>query len=367
MSNAAFFVETQLTNMKNSLNLRTLAKISLLLVIFLALAGCGKPATGTQDLKPFTETRTLMGTVVSITVYTSDLEQAQAATSAAYDHMAKLEKVLSGYISGSDVSRINSLAGLPASVSLPTFFVVRRALQVSKLTGGAFDITVGPLLSLWRESAKRGQLPTEVDLEDALSRVGYGKVEVAESSNTRTVIIPAGTSIDLGGIAKGYIVDQGVGILRRHVSSALVNAGGDIYALGAKPGGKPWVIGVQDPRRPEDLSAFIETLYVTDRAVATSGNYARYFEVEGKRYSHIVDPRTGQPVDKVPSATVVAPDGTTADALATAASVLEPEDSIKLAQSLPAVEALLFVKSGEKWLRYTSRGIDALTNRPEER
>ena len=357
----------RLINMRNSPDFYRRAKLTLFFFIFLILAGCGEIHSQTEDLEPFTETRTLMGTVVSITVYTSDLEQAQAATSAAYDHMAKLEKVLSGYISGSDVSRINSLAGLPASVSLPTFFVVRRALQVSKLTGGAFDITVGPLLSLWRESAERGHLPTEVDLEDARSRVGYGKVEVAESSNTRTVMIPAGTSIDLGGIAKGYIVDQGVGILRRHVSSALVNAGGDIYALGAKPGGKPWAIGVQDPRRPEDLSAFIETLYVTDRAVATSGNYARYFEVEGERYSHIVDPRTGRPVDKVPSATVVAPDATTADALATAASVLDLKDTDKLVTSLRDVEVLLFLRSGEGWDRYASPGIDALTSKPEER
>jgi len=195
--------------------------------------------------------------------------------------------------------------------------------------------------------------------------MGYDKVSLDPKS--RSVTIPPGCSIDLGGIAKGYIVDQAVGVLRGYVSSALVNAGGDLYALGSKPGGMPWVIGVQDPRRPDDPSAFIETLYVKDLAVATSGNYIRFVEIGGKRYSHIIDPRTGWPVDTIPSATVVARDTTTADALATAVSVLPPEESVKLPASLPGVEVLLFVRSGEGWFRYRSGGIAALVQPPVER
>jgi len=355
------------TDMRNPVNLRATLRSVPLLLVLCVLMGCGGPPPELQDLKPFAETRTLMGTVVSITVYAPTYEQAEAATSRAYKHMANLEGALSASVPNSDVSLINDLAGVPSPVSPAALFVITRALEISKLTNGAFDITVGPLLSLWRDSAQRERLPTDTDLEEARLRVGYEKVAVSNAPGNPTVMIPAGSSIDLGGIAKGYIVDQGVGILRRHVSSALIDAGGDIYALGTKPGNEPWVIGVQDPRRPQDLSALIETLHVADCAVATSGNYARYFEVEGKRYSHIVDPRTGWPVDRVPSATIIARDATTADALATAASVLDPEDSLRLIQSLPGVEALLFIREGERWLRYSSEGIDALVEERAER
>jgi len=327
--------------------------------------GCGKPSTETPHLIPYTETRTLMGTVVSITVYAPTFEKGEEAASDAYRQMEALERLLSGYTAESDVSRVNRMAGASAPVSPPTLFVIERALEMSKLTGGAFDITVGPLVALWRDSVVRARLPSDADLQAALLQVGYRKVKVSEGAEEATVSIPVGTSIDLGGIAKGYIVDQAVGVLRRHVSSALVNAGGDVYALGAKPGGEPWVIGVQDPRRPDDLSAYIDTLYVTDRAVATSGNYARYFEIEGKRYSHIVDPRTGRPVDSVPSATIIARDATTADALATAVSVLGATGTRELVLSLPGVESLLFVRTEEgRWERHASPGISALTTKP---
>ncbi len=303
-----------------------------------------------------------MGTVVSITVNAPSLQEGQAAADAAFSRISYLEGFLSDTLSESDVSAVNRSAGTPTKVDPLTLDAVSRALEFSKLSAGSFDVTVGPLLSLWRQCAEQKYLPTEAELQDAQSRVGYQRVTI--DAKASTVTIPLGTSVDLGGIAKGYIVDQAVAVLRERVTSALVNAGGDLYALGSKPGGEPWVVGIQDPRKPQDQAAYVETIYVTDKAVATSGSYARYYEIEGKRYSHIINPVTGWPVRQIPSATVIAADATTADALATAASVLSPLDSVRLSSSLKDVEVLLIAREGEKWRMYQSLGIERFIRHP---
>jgi len=174
-------------------------------------------------------------------------------------------------------------------------------------------------------------------------RVGYQYLEIR---GNRVRFARPGMEVDLGGIAKGYAVEQAVKALGRHgVRAALVNAGGDLYALGGPGKGSTWNIGIKDPRDPDSI---LEAIGVTDRAVATSGDYERYFMLEGRRFSHIVDPRTGETVENVPmSVTVVAHDGTTADALATGVFVLGPDAGMDLVERLAGVEALIVSEPGE--------------------
>ncbi|HLG31007.1 MAG TPA: FAD:protein FMN transferase, partial [Candidatus Brocadiales bacterium] len=218
--------------------------------------------------------------------------------------------------------------------------------------GGAFDITCGPLCKLWKEVGKSGILPTNEALEKILSAVGYEKINL-DAEKQALSFQQAGMELDVGGIAKGYAVDEAIKVLKGHgIESALVEAGGDLYTMGTKPGGELWRIGIQDLNHPDNAETFLGKLKIKDCAVATSGDYQRFVVINGKKYSHIVNPLTGWPVENVPSVTVIANDALTADALATALSVMGAKEGIELAQSIPGVEALIISLSNNQ-LQYT--------------
>jgi len=284
----------------------------------------------------------LMGTEVKVTAIAASRARARAAIDGCVARMSHLEGLLSRRLASSDIARCNSSAGREAVPVAPaTFAVLAESRRFSELTGGAFDITVMPFIRVWMAAARTKTLPAEALLAATAARVGSAHLKL--DAGARTVRFTGeGVAIDLGAIAKGYIVDQGLDVLRRSgVSAGLIEAGGDIAAFGRKPDGGAWHIGVQDPTQPQSRAALVEVIEVGDAAVATSGNYRRFFEINGKRYSHILDPRTGRPADAVPSVTIIARDATTADALATAVSVLGVEEGMKLIESLPGVEALL--------------------------
>ena len=201
------------------------------------------------------------------------------------------------------------------------------------------DITVGPLVRLWQRMGIKKRLPTSRELMDALSLVGYKYVKVKDD---RVSLEKKGMRIDLGGIAKGYAVDKAIKVLKREgVKDALVNAGGDMYCMGNGPHGR-WRIGVQHPRKDRDI---VDILEVTDKAVATSGDYRRYYIIQGKRFGHIINPSTGWTVQNNPmSVTIIAPDCTSADALATGIFVLGPEKGIELIENLPGIEGIIISK-----------------------
>jgi len=205
------------------------------------------------------------------------------------------------------------------------------------------------LINLWKKAKKEEKVPTEEEIEEAISLVGYQRI-ILEGNQIR--LEKEGMQIDLGGIAKGYAVDKAIEALEKNsIKRALVNAGGDLYALGTDPQGEKWQIGVQDPREEDKI---IDIIKVKDKAVATSGDYRRYFTLEGKRFSHIVNPKTGLTVQDVPmSVTIIGPDATTTDALSTGVFVLGPEEGMKLIESLPGVEGMI-ISEGMKKL--TSQG-----------
>ena len=282
-----------------------------------------------------------MGTWVTITVAASGDAAASGHLAAAMDRVAGLEKVLSAQDKDSELSGVNRQAGKGAvAVSRDLFEAVAAGAAWHARTEGSFDITASPLISLWQRCGRARRLPTSSEIQTALALVGAERVRLNREG--RTVQLPvAGMRLHLGGLGKGLCADKVAETLReRGVRSALIAVSGDIYALGRRPDGSAWRIGVQDPRRPKDAGATVTVLHLADRAVSTSGNYHRFVEIGGKRYSHIVDPRTGRTAGSVASVTVIGPDALTTDILGTALSVLDIVRGLRLVESLAGVEAL---------------------------
>jgi thiamine biosynthesis lipoprotein len=283
-----------------------------------------------------------MGTDVRLLVCSGSAEVAQGAVDAGVDRIRLVERSMSTYDPGSDVSRLNA-DGYPGPVTLPghVIDVLGRSVQMSLATGGAFDVTYAPLRPLWREAASSGRMPGDDEVSSALSKVGSDRLRLLDGAAQFTV---AGMAVDLGGIAKGYAIDLAVGaMLSAGAEAGLVDIGGDIRLFGRPEPSERWRVEV---RRPPGFDRTVRLL-LGPCAVATSGDYARGFRVGDQWFSHIVDPRTGRPVAGAASVTVVADDATSADALATALSVLGEREGMQLVDSLEGVECMMILRAGE--------------------
>ncbi|UCF05677.1 MAG: FAD:protein FMN transferase [bacterium] len=302
--------------------------------------------------RPFTKESFLMGTRVLITIYGLDHNAAQRAAREAMRELHRVESVMSTWKEDSEISRLNRESkGEPYHVSNDLFTLVDSSLYYSKITSGAFDITARPLVRLWGFQGGEEKLPTDEEIVETRAVVGYTKITLDRAASTIT--LPVGMSLDLAGIAKGYGVDRAADVLKAHgASSALVNLGGNIYAIGSPPGKEAWTIGIRDPKGTTDV---VGTLQISDEAVATSGNYENFRIIEGTAYGHIIDPRTGWPVDDVLSVTAVAPTALASDALSTGLFVLGPEDGTAIVVASPAVKALFAVPDGPG-ISYTRAG-----------
>ncbi len=284
-----------------------------------------------------------MGTDVQVTAIGPDASRLDRAIDAAIVELRRVEDVMTSW-RDSPLTRLNAKAGA-GSVSVPAELaqIIARATELGRVTDGAFDPTFASVGALWRfKDRTNPAVPDEAAIAAALEHVDYRKVQVDPSA--LTVTLPAGTRIGLGGIAKGYGVDRAMRVLRDHgVRHGIVNAGGDMKVLGTR-GGKPWEIAIKHPR---DRDRAIAVLRVSNTCVVTSGDYERFFEKDGRRYHHIIDPRTGKPSTGCMSATVVAPSAELADALATAICVLGPEKGLRLAKRFRRVEAIAIDMRGE--------------------
>jgi len=298
-----------------------------------------------------------MGTIVQIKVPSDCCEsqkKLEEKITHAFSEVRRVENVFSVYRENSEVSRINRLAyGQPIRISDEVFGLIETALEYSKRTDGAFDITVKPLVDLWASAKVSGMMPGEEEIKAALAKTGPQNVILDKAFKTIS-FKKRGMSIDLGAIAKGYATDRAIAMLKQEgITAAIVNSGGDMYCLGMRSKKEPWTIGIQHPRDRE--KTFLE-LKLADEAIDTSGDYEKFFVLNGKRYSHIIDPRTGYPVgDEVVSATVTAGDSVTADIYATALCVLGPKrlDIIKEAKG---VEAMIVVNEDGVLKPYVSPG-----------
>ena len=258
-------------------------------------------------------------------MYATDDSSARGVARAAYDRIAELEDVMSDYRAESEVRRLAALPGVSVPVSADLFAVLARALELWRRSDGAFDPTVGPFVEQWRAARRTGRLPERTALDSAALRVGGAKVHLDSVARTVRLDVP-GMRLDLGGIAKGYILDRALVVLReRGVTRALLEAGGDIVAGDPPPGRAGWRIRMPDASMRD----------VAGAAVSTSGDAEQFVIVRGVRYSHVIDPRTGLGLTNRRQATVVAPDGVTADGLATALTVLDDAHGVALLALYP--------------------------------
>ncbi len=301
-------------------------------------------AQGCRSQKPPVQRQQyLMGTTMSISIAGAETEHAHRAAEAAFQEIRRLETLMSTYLAESDVSRVNRAAGETwTAVDPEVLGVIREALRYARLSGGALDITFKPLARLWQFEADSTP-PSPAAVQQVLPLVDYGAVLIDGDGRVR--LERPGMAIGLGGIAKGYAADRAAEVLRQMgIANATINAGGDVRVMGRPSPERPWRIGIQHPRKRQ---ALLEEVSLSAGAVATSGDYERFFVHEGVRYHHILDVRTGFPARGCMSITVIGETAMMADALSTAAFVLGPEAGLALIEELPGAEAMLVDASGE--------------------
>jgi len=323
------------------------------LIIACVLGVGSAPSEGPAPAR-FTFTQVEMAVPVKIVLYAPDEPTATTAARAAFERIHELNGVLSDYDPESELRGLEVAAGegKPVPVGDDLFRVLARSQEIARRSEGAFDVTVGPVVRVWRRARQRGGLPMARRLDPARELVGYHLLRLDPNAKTVTFAKPK-MRLDFGGIAKGYAVDEALAVLHEHgITQALVDAGGDM-ALGDPPPDAPgWRIAVA-PLEADGPPSRI--LILSRTAVATSGDLWQFVEIRGRRYSHIVDPRTGQALTERSSVTVVAPDGMTADGLASALSVLGPEKGLALADATPGVAALIVRAAGDGVETHESR------------
>ncbi|HVU01324.1 MAG TPA: FAD:protein FMN transferase [Polyangiaceae bacterium] len=281
----------------------------------------------------------------------------RAAMQKAHAEIVRVENLMTSWRDTSEIGQVNLGAGKqPVKVSPETFEVLKKSVWAGQISEGVFDISFHALGDLWKfgdAQEAHPKLPDPKVVAEKRKLVDYRKMKLDEKA--LTVSLPAKMRIDLGGIAKGYAVDKAAAVLK---AAGLVNflaqAGGDLYGAGHKPDGSPWVSGIQDPRGQH--GEFFATIELPDHAFSTAGDYARAFFVDGKRYHHIIDPRTGYPATACRSVTIWAGDAFTADAVDDAVFILGPEKGLKLVESLPDVGAVIVDAENKVWVSHRLEG-----------
>jgi thiamine biosynthesis lipoprotein len=323
---------------------RRAARIAMAAGLLWTVAGASVVA-GTPERLEYVRIR--MGVPFRITVYADDAALANSAADAAFRRVKVLNDVFSDYDPRSEARRLTKAAqpGVPQTVGSDMRHLLERSLAIAAQTDGAFDVTVGPVTKLWRRAKRTKELPPEDELRRAVSLVGYQQLSLDAEASTVS-FAQAGIELDFGGIACGYACDEILRIFREHgLNRVLVESSGDIVAGNPPPGKDHWTIGIGSLARPDAPPE--KFIALVNRAVTTSGDAYQFVEFDGVRYSHIVDPKTGLGLKTRSSATVIAADCTTADALATAASVIGPEKAVDLIESYDGVEMLMVTLENE--------------------
>ena len=303
------------------------------LLIPSAIIVCFHVAGASLRLAPpdqlFYESRPAMGTSFEIYLYAPDRERATELFEVAFDEIERVEQALSNYRSSSELSRINAnAADSPVTTDPEVFALLARALDYSQRTDGAFDVTVGKLMKAWGFFRGAGRYPSAEELARARAQTGWQNVRL--DNRMRSIyFLKRGIELDLGGIGKGYALDRVATLLREAgVKAALISSGSSsIYAIGAPPRKAGWTVSVFDPL---DRTRSLSTVLLKDHSLSTSGSYEKFFRLNGRTYCHIMDPRTGRPVEGMLQTTVITPEATDSDALSTAVFVMGPRQSARL-------------------------------------
>jgi len=292
----------------------------------------------------YRQSQFMLDTLVEMTVASRNEQEAHKAMSAAYEEIRRIEALLSRYRSDSQIYEVNQHAGedKPVRVNREVAEIVQHSLQYAELTDGVFDITIAPVIDLWGIGTEHERVPGETELQHVLQYVDYRKIEIPGEQEIR--LQEPEMKLDLGGIAKGHAVDQAIEVLQRHnISSALLNAGGDIRCIGTKPDGTPWRIGIQHPRE----SGILGVVQLEDMAVATSGDYERFFFQDNIRFHHIFTPHTGNPARGCQSVTILAKTAEAADVFATAMFIMGAERGLELIEERTDIEGMTIRPDGK--------------------
>lgn len=318
------------------------------MILLFNLSGCSMPESG----KPMSKTNYLLGTLVEISIFDKNNPR---IIDEVFSRISEIERKMTiNNAETSEIIALNESSGKSAvKLSPDTFYVVERGKYYSEFSGGRFDITIGPVVKMWNIGTDYAAVPDAGKLEEAVRLVDYNKLTMNSKDHTAK-LEAAGMKVDLGAIAKGYAADEAARILmEKGVEHAIINLGGNITTIGGNLKDEPWKIGIQDPFNPR--GDFLGIVNVKDKTVVTSGTYERYFEKDGKKYHHILDPQNGYPIENgLTSVSIITGSSINADALSTTSMLLGLNDGMKMIESLDDVEAI-FVTDDKKI--YTSSGL----------
>ena len=329
------------------------------LIVIAGVAIIHKKSSGLVDVD--SGQRVLMGTFVRIIAVADNKTIAQKSIEAGFEKIKMVDDLMSTYKPQSEISAVNNDAFQnPVKISQPFMDVLLKSIEYSKLTYGAFDVTVGPIEKLWREAEKAEKLPTAEQINQAKAKVGYEKL-IIDANNMTVKFTVEAMQIDLGAIAKGYSVDKAIEAMQAAGAvGAMVDAGGNIRCWGQfQPGKDKWVVGLQDPTKADQtglMASVMLVLKLDNMAVATSGDYQRFEMIEGKKFNHIVDRNKGAGTEGLSSVTIICDNATDADALSTSVTVLGVEKGLELVESRDNTEAILIKTDSTELIK--SSGID---------
>lgn len=315
--------------------------------------------TGKYEESKVSKSGYALGTLINLSAYGS---KAQKAIDQAFNKLNDIDDIMSAFKEKSEISKISSKAGRDSEqLSRETYFVVKKALEYSKILEGTFDPTIRPLVKLWGIGSKEEKIPTDNEIENAMKLVNYNDVILDESSQS-VMLKHEGQSLDVGGIAKGFAADEVRDIFfKNNIKSALIDLGGNIFALGKKNDNNLWKVGIQNPFKPR--GEFLGILSVKDKSIVTSGNYERYFEKDGHRFHHIIDPKTGYPSkSQIISATIISNNSIDGDGLSTGIYILGIDKSLNIIESIKGVDAILVTEDKKIYVTSGVNDIFVLTD-----
>ena len=320
------------------------ARIIVVLLFCVIVVGMVVRLVGDSGKHLYKETRSSLYTLVTITVVGDSEDKARKAGEAAYRELDRLGRLLNFYADDSEISAINRNAGIkPVRVSKDTLEIVKTAVYAGEQTEGGFDITVGPIVKLW--DFKKKILPSTARIAERLPIVGYQNIAIDTAAST-VFLKKAGVQMDLGGILKGFAADKAVQILQENgIEDGIVAVAGDIKLFGRQPDGRPWSVGIQNPRQKGDRDGLLATVDLETQGVSTSGDYQRYFMQDGIRYHHLLNPKTGYPESLCRSVTVIAPTAALTDAFATGIFIMGPQKGLALLKKL-GMDGIIVDKDG---------------------
>lgn len=298
-------------------------------------------------ISPLRESEFFMGTVVTISLYD---KQDEAILQKCFERVEEIENLVSINKTGTELDKVNDNSGIaPVKVSDTTYNIVKRGLYYSQLTNGSFDITIGPVVKLWSIGLPEAKVPTQFEIDEALSHVGYENL-VLNDEEKSIFLKNKDMKIDLGSIAKGYTADEIAKILKDEgVNKAIIDLGGNVLTLGEKAENTPWKIGIQNP--DQSRGAIVGTIEVTDKSVVTSGIYERFYEKDGKKYHHLLSPFDGYPFDnEIAGVSIISDKSMDGDALSTSVFSLGVEEGLKFVETQENIDAIFITKDNKVYI-----------------